>query len=116
MSLSTSSRQWFNQFEEVYDVTELAQKVKRVGTDLGLHIEIRNMENPRKEAEDHYYNPDHKHLLELGYQPTHDVENEIHVTLKDLLRYRERIEAKRKALVPDIHWDGTCRKRKYLPR
>jgi UDP-sulfoquinovose synthase len=32
-------------------------------------VEIRNVENPRKEAEDHYYNPKHTGLLELGLQP-----------------------------------------------
>ena len=104
----------FNQFEEVYDITNLAQKVKKVGDSLGLKVEIRNMENPRKEMEEHYYNPDHQHLLNLGYEPTHDVEHEIKIMLTDLIKYSGRIEARKEALVPDIRWDGSRRKVNYL--
>jgi UDP-sulfoquinovose synthase len=56
----------FNQFEEVYDLTELALKVQKVAGDLGLKVEVGNVENPRLEMEEHYYNPDHRHLLDLG--------------------------------------------------
>lgn len=104
----------FNQFEEVYDVSELAEKVKKVGRELGLNVEIINTENPRKEMEEHYYNPDHKYLLDLGYKPTHDMEEELRIMLKDLLRYKNRIESRREALIPDIRWDGTRRKVSYL--
>lgn len=104
----------FNQFEEVYDIYELAEKVKRVGDRLGMKVEIRRLENPRMELEEHYYNPDHKHLLDLGYEPTHDVEAEMKVMLEDLTKYRDRIEAVREVLIPDIRWDGTRRKSQYL--
>ena len=59
----------FNQFEEVYSVTELARKVQRVAGTLGLDVEVHHIENPRKEKEEHYYNPDHSRLLQLGYTP-----------------------------------------------
>lgn len=104
----------FNQFEEVHSVTELAEKVKRVGDELGLKVKISNLENPRKEMENHYYNPDHRHLLDLGYKPTHDVEQELRIILKDLIKYRGRIEEKKGVLIPDIRWDGTRRKSKFL--
>jgi UDP-sulfoquinovose synthase len=104
----------FNQFEEVYDVTELAQKVQKVGQSLALDVQIRNLENPRKEMEEHYYNPDHKHLFDLGYKPTHDVEAEMRIMLQDLTEYRQRIEAKRDVLIPDIRWDGTRRKSAFV--
>jgi UDP-sulfoquinovose synthase len=104
----------FNQFEEVYGVTELAKKVQKVGASLGLSVEIRNLENPRTEKEEHYYNPDHKHLLDLGYKPTHDVEAELKIMLDDLMKHRGRIEARKEALIPDIRWDGTRRKVKFL--
>ncbi len=105
----------FNQFEEVYDITELAQKVKKVGDSLNLNVEVRNLENPRKEMEEHYFNPDHQHLLDLGYKPTHDVEHEMKVMIADLMKYRGRIEARKEALIPDIRWDGTRKKVHYLP-
>jgi len=96
----------FNQFAEVYDITELALKVKKVARDLGLRVEVENLENPREEMEEHYYKPEHQHLFDLGYQPTHDVEAEMRFMLEDLLRHRDRIEAKRDALIPDVRWDG----------
>lgn len=104
----------FNQFEETYDVTELAQKVQKVARELGLEAEIRNIENPRMEMEEHYYNPDHQHLLDLGYRPTHDMEAELRVMLADLIKYRDRIEAYKDVLIPDIRWDGTRRKSAFL--
>ncbi len=104
----------FNQFEEVYDLTELAYKVKKVAGKLGIEAEVRNVENPRFEMEEHYYKPDHQHLLDLGYKPTHDMEAEIEIALKDLLKYRNRIQATAHALVPDIRWDGRREKVKYL--
>lgn len=104
----------FNQFEEVYSVTQLAQKVKKVGDEFGLNVDISNLENPRIEKEEHYYNPDHRHLLDLGYKPTHDVEQELRIMLKDLTKYRSRIEQKKEALIPDIRWDGTRRKSRFL--
>ena len=100
----------FNQFEEVYDITDLAKKVQRAGKSVGLDVEVRNLENPRKESEEHYYNPDHQYLLDLGYKPTHDVEQEMHIMLNDLIKFRIRIEARKEALVPDIRWDGRRKK------
>lgn len=104
----------FNQFEETYDVTELALKVQKAASELGLACEVCNIENPRQELEEHYYNPDHQHLLDLGYRPTHDMEAELQVMLGDLIRYRDRIEAVKNVLMPDIRWDGTRRKSRYL--
>ena len=104
----------FNQFEEVYDLTEVALKVQKVAQDFGLQVEVRNLENPRLELEEHYYNPDHQHLLDLGYQPTSDIEAEMAIILHDLMRYKHRIEARAHALIPDIRWDGSRKKVKYL--
>jgi UDP-sulfoquinovose synthase len=103
-----------NQFAEVYDVTELALKVQKVAGEVGLDVEVRNLENPRAELEEHYYNPDHDKLFELGYRPTHDVEAEMKIMLEDLTRHRDRIEAKKEALIPDVRWDGRREKVEYL--
>jgi UDP-sulfoquinovose synthase len=103
-----------NQFAEVYDVTELALKVQKVSGELGFEVEVRNLENPRAELEEHYYSPDHDKLFELGYRPTHDVDAEMKIMLEDLMRYRDRIEAKKEALIPDVRWDGRRQKVNYL--
>lgn len=104
----------FNQFEETYDLAELAFKVQKVGNRLGLNVQVLNVENPRRESEEHYYNPDHQHLLDLGYVPNHDMESVLKETLEVLFRYKSRIAARRHALTPDIRWNGTRRRVKVL--
>jgi len=97
----------FNQFEETYNVFELAKKVKKVSDEMGLNAEIHRIENPRIEMEEHYYNPDHQHLLDLGYAPTHDMESELKLMLKDLIQNKKRIEKTKNVLIPQIRWDGS---------
>lgn len=60
----------FNQFTEIFSVNQLADKVRIVGDKVGLNVKIRKLENPRNESEEHYYNPTHSGLLELGLNPT----------------------------------------------
>jgi UDP-sulfoquinovose synthase len=105
----------FNQFAEVYDITELAVKVQKVAGQLGLPVGIQNLENPRQEMEEHYYHPDHQNLFDLGYKPSLNVEDEIRSMLQDLRMHRDRIVAKRDVLIPDVRWDGARRKVRALP-
>jgi UDP-sulfoquinovose synthase len=100
----------FNQFEECYTIEDLARKVQQAGADVGLNVDIHHYDNPRKELEEHYFNPDRKHLIELGYQPTHDVVAEVRIMLKDLIPHGDRIREKEAILVPDIRWDGSRRR------
>ena len=104
----------FNQFQDVYDVTELAFKVQRVADRLGCRVEVQNLENPRQEMEEHYYRPDHQKLLDLGYVPTRDLEGELAVMLADLMKCRQRIEAKKALLIPSIQWSGKLQKVGYI--
>jgi UDP-sulfoquinovose synthase len=59
----------FNQLTEVFSVNQIADRIKRVGDARGLNVEIKNIENPRVELEDHYYNPVSTGLLDLGLEP-----------------------------------------------
>jgi len=66
----------FNQIMETFSVNELAEMTRRVGSDLGYSVEIQQIENPRKEAENHYYNPTYQGLIDIGVEPhylTHEV-------------------------------------------
>jgi hypothetical protein len=56
------------------------------------------------EAEEHYYNPDHDTLYKLGFKPTNTLDDELRITLKELLRWRGRIEAKKGRIMPTIKW------------
>jgi UDP-sulfoquinovose synthase len=60
----------FNQFTEQFSVRELAELVRHAGEHLGYAVRIDHVENPRVEAEEHYYNAIHTKLLDLGLQPT----------------------------------------------
>lgn len=104
----------FNQFEECYSIEELAEKVREAGEAIGLPVEIQHYDNPRKELETHYYNPDRQNLIDLGYVPSHDVVAEMKIMLSDLLPHKERIMEKREILVPDIRWDGSRRRSHVL--
>jgi len=59
----------FNQFTETFSVNQLAAKICEAGKNMGLNVDIQQLKNPRKELEEHYYNPKHTGLLELGLEP-----------------------------------------------
>jgi len=85
----------FNQFVETFSVNDLAEIVRASGERLGLNVEIRNLPNPRKEAEDHYYNPVNTGLLELGLQPNHLTEAVMDDMLGTTMNYRDQIVKER---------------------
>lgn len=103
----------FNQFENAYSIAELARMVQEVAATIGLDVEIRRYDNPRTEMEDHFYQPDRQHLLDLGYQPTHEIKSVMKQIMLDLINHRDRIEAHKNVLIPDIRWDAS-RKRSEL--
>ncbi|WP_295396253.1 NAD-dependent epimerase/dehydratase family protein [uncultured Thiodictyon sp.] len=59
----------FNQIMETFSVNQLAELTSEVGKQLGYPVEIKRIDNPRKEAEEHYYNPTYQGLIELGVKP-----------------------------------------------
>jgi UDP-sulfoquinovose synthase len=94
----------FNQFDECYSVNKLAEYVVKVSKEFGLEAKIWNIENPRLEAEEHYYEPDMKHLPNLGFKPTYTLEDELRITIPKLMEYKDRIEAKRQSIMPKVKW------------
>jgi UDP-sulfoquinovose synthase len=81
----------FNQFTEVFDVGGLAEKVRHAASELGIDVQVDHVSNPRFELEEHYYNPTHTKLLELGLQPTLLSETLIESMLDVIKRYRSRV-------------------------
>lgn len=59
----------FNQFTETFSVNELANQVAETAKQAGIEVEVQHLDNPRIEAEEHYFNPKHTRLQELGLQP-----------------------------------------------
>jgi UDP-sulfoquinovose synthase len=81
----------FNQFTESFSVGELAELVQRSGAEVGLEVEIEHLENPRVEAEEHYYNPVHTKLLDLGLEPSHLGDELVRSMLNTIERHRDRV-------------------------
>jgi UDP-sulfoquinovose synthase len=99
----------FNQFDRFMSMLELANTVQDAAHLLGMQTEIRHFENPRRELEQHYYNPDRHHLEALGYRPQQDPVTQVRIILENLLPYRDLIEMNQHVLLPDIQWDGSRR-------
>jgi UDP-sulfoquinovose synthase len=97
----------FNQLDEVYSIAELAEKVVRVAKKLGIDVEIKNLQNPRVEKEEHYYKVDHEHLRKLGFKPTRTVEETVEIMLKDLSKYKDRVLEKSDVILPKTTWYRT---------
>ena len=95
----------FNQWEDIYELNELGQKVVNAAKKLGINAEVKNIPNPRVEVdEDKPYIVEREHLIRLGYEPSKDIDSEILSTMKILLPFSERIEDKKSLLMPKILW------------
>ena len=80
----------------------MASKVQEAGKYMGLDVKINNVPNPRIEAEDHYYNPVHTGLLELGLK-SHYLTDEVVMEMLELaLRYKANI--KENAIFRGVKW------------
>lgn len=81
----------FNQIMETFSVSELAELTRRVGTEMGLKVRIQHLENPRKEAEEHYYNPTYQGLRDLGVVPHLLTDQAMRRMFEVVMRYRDNI-------------------------
>lgn len=92
----------YNQLTETFTVRELAGLVKKTGDAMDLNVEIQSIENPRKEMEEHYYNPTHSGLVDLGLQPHFMTIEVLRNMISKLIPYKERIQASR--IMPRVRW------------
>jgi UDP-sulfoquinovose synthase len=97
----------FNQFVETFSVNDLAYKVQQAGRLLGLEVKIRHIPNPRLESEEHYYNPAHTGLLELGLQPHYLDEATLCRMLELVKQYRANIRTE--LIPPQVTWDSSAK-------
>lgn len=93
-----------NQFDRVYSISELASAVSLSARAIGLQVRVGHVDNPRIEAEDHYYQPDRNLLSELGYRPTSTLSADLIGMLSDLRPHRDRISAHAADLSTNIQW------------
>ncbi|MEC4895431.1 MAG: UDP-sulfoquinovose synthase [Oscillatoria sp. PMC 1051.18] len=92
----------FNQFTEMFSVGDLAMMVKKAGTSLGLDVEIKNLENPRVELEQHYFNAKNTKLLDLGLQPHYLSDSLLDSLLNFATKYKHRVDTNQ--ILPKVSW------------
>jgi len=92
----------FNQFTEQFSVYDLAMMVHKVGMAEGMSIEVRHVENPRVEKEEHYYNAKHTALVSLGLAPHLLSESLLDSLLHFAIRYKCR--ADKTHIMPKVTW------------
>ena len=94
----------FNQFTEIFNVLQLAEMVQREGSKLGFDVKIQHLPNPRVEAEQHYYNPTHRKLIDLGLTPHLLSDVLLDSMLVEIRDYAPRV--KKGIILPRVRWDG----------
>lgn len=92
----------FNQLTETFKVNELAEKIKNVGSKIGLNVEIKPIDNPRKELEEHYYNPTHSGLLDLGLTPHFMTDDVVASMLEAVITHKDQIDMRK--ILPRVGW------------
>ena len=93
----------FNQFTETFSVNDLAEKVREAGKQLQLNVKIEHIENPRTEAEEHYYNPAHTGLLDLGLTPHYLSEEVLLDMIEFVMRHKSSIQTDQ--MLQNVKWN-----------
>lgn len=81
----------YNQIMETFSANTLAELTQTVGKNLGYDVKINHIENPRKEAEEHYYNPTYQGLQDLGVTPHYLTEESMASIFKVVEKNKENI-------------------------
>ena len=81
----------FNQMMETFSANDLAEKTARVGQSLGYDVKIEHLENPRKEMEEHYYNPTYQGLIEIGVEPHYLTDEVMAEIFRSVAQYKDQI-------------------------
>ncbi|XP_043724388.1 UDP-sulfoquinovose synthase, chloroplastic [Telopea speciosissima] len=92
----------FNQITEQFSVNELAALVTKAGKKLGVDVQTVSVPNPRVEAEEHYYNPKHTKLMELGLKPHLLSDSLLDSLLNVTIKYKDRVDTKQ--IMPNVSW------------
>ncbi|MCA1023190.1 NAD-dependent epimerase/dehydratase family protein [Halobacillus litoralis] len=92
----------FNQFTEWFSVQELAERVYKIAQEEGLQTEVKKIENPRIENEDHYYNAVNTKLRDLGLEPHLLTDDVIRDILRTAVENKDRIIQEN--VLPSITW------------
>lgn len=81
----------FNQIMETFSVNQLAEMTRRAGDRRGHNVQIKSLPNPRKEAEEHYYNPAYQGLINIGVKPHYLTDDVMDGMFEIVERYKSNI-------------------------
>lgn len=82
----------YNQFTETFSVNDLALKIQNIGSQFGINVDIQTVENPREELEEHYYNPVHKKLADIGLEPSYLTDETLGGLFELVLQHQDKID------------------------
>jgi UDP-sulfoquinovose synthase len=74
-----------------------------VAEELGINVALDRLDDPRIEAEEHYYNATHTRLLELGLRPHLLTDEVVAHLIQTIQRYKDRILLD--PIAPKTKWD-----------
>ena len=91
-----------NQFTQILTVSEIADIVSKSALKLGFSGAIQKISNPRKEKENHYYNPKAESYNSLGFQPSILDESFLTAQLKWLSCFKDEFVLSQ--VMPSVSW------------
>jgi UDP-sulfoquinovose synthase len=92
----------YNQIMETFTVNQLADLTQEAGQELGYDIQIKSIENPRVELEEHYYNPTYQGLIGLGVKPHYLTIDMMKSMFEIVGRHKEKI--RRDVIYRGVKW------------
>ena len=92
----------FNQMTQAMSVQQIAETIAAASPEA---VTIEQIDNPRVELEDHYYNVVHTGLAELGLEPHLLSDTLIESLFEITKRYAHRVRPE--AMLPTVQWRKT---------
>jgi UDP-sulfoquinovose synthase len=83
----------FNQIMETLSVNDIANIVSTTAREMGYDAQVKKIENPRVEQEEHYYNPTYQGLQDLGVQPHLLTKESVQGMLRLVESYKKNINS-----------------------
>jgi UDP-sulfoquinovose synthase len=94
----------FNQFTDFLSLNEMADLVIKASSDLKIKATKKNIPNPRKEMEEHYYNPKNTSLISLGLKPIQFNLETIKKNIRIIEKYKFNIN--QNYFNPTVKWEN----------
>jgi len=98
-SVNKGNLRIFNQITETFSVNQLVELLRQAGAKRGYDVEVKQIQNPRIEQENHYYNPKYQGLKKIGIKPNL-------LTLEVLDNFFKKIESYKVNIKKEIIFNG----------